>query len=73
MHDINIAHAHLLLGDTAEALERYARLGGRLHAGKERYGRDLVLQDLRLMREAGLQVPQAGLVPAALSGPFSTR
>ncbi len=73
MHDINIAHAHLLLGDTAEALERYARLGGRLHAGKERYGRDLVLQDLRLMQEAGVQIPQAALVPAALGGPFSTR
>jgi tetratricopeptide (TPR) repeat protein len=73
MHDINIAHAHLLLGHTAEALECYARLGGRYHPRKERYGRDLVLEDLRLLQAAGVQVPQAGLVPAALGGPFSTR
>lgn len=66
-------HAHLLLGHTAEALECYARLGGRYHPRKERYGRDLVLEDLRLLQAAGVQVPSAGLVPAALGGPFSTR
>jgi len=57
----------------AEAVECYARLGGRYHPRKERYGRDLVLEDLRLLQAAGVQVPRAGLVPAALGGPFSTR
>jgi tetratricopeptide (TPR) repeat protein len=57
MHQINIAHAHLLLGHTAAALAAYRQLAPRFHPRKQRLGRDLAGQDLRLLVEAGVDVP----------------
>ena len=57
MHQINIAHAHLLLGHTGAALEAYRQLSPRFHPRKQRFGRDLAAQDLRLLVEAGVDVP----------------
>jgi tetratricopeptide (TPR) repeat protein len=57
MHQINIAHAHLLLGHTGAALEAYRQLAPRFHPRKQRLGRDLAWQDLRLLVEAGVDVP----------------
>jgi tetratricopeptide (TPR) repeat protein len=56
MHRINVGHAHLLLGDTEEALLEYARTAALVDPGKQRYGVDLVLEDLRLMRAAGVEI-----------------
>jgi tetratricopeptide (TPR) repeat protein len=57
MHRINIAHAELLLGQTDRALEHYRRLAGEYHPTKRTLGRDLALQDLRLLLDAGVDVP----------------
>jgi tetratricopeptide (TPR) repeat protein len=57
MHRINIAHAHLLLGHTVQALRAYRQLARQVHPGKKRTGGDLAQQDLRLMTEAGLEIP----------------
>lgn len=57
MHQVSIAHAHLLLGDTGAALAAYRRLAPRFHPRKQRLGRDLARQDLRLLVEAGVDVP----------------
>jgi tetratricopeptide (TPR) repeat protein len=62
MHRINIGHAQLLLGDTGAALREYAQTATLLHPGKQRFGADLVLEDLRLMRAAGVDVPDLDLV-----------
>jgi tetratricopeptide (TPR) repeat protein len=56
MHRINIGHARLLLGDTQGALHDYAQVAGVVHPGKQRSGVDLVLNDLRLMDAAGVDV-----------------
>jgi tetratricopeptide (TPR) repeat protein len=57
MHQINMAHAHLLLGQTAQALQAYRQLAHRVHPGKNRTGADLARQDLRLLAGAGIEVP----------------
>ena len=59
MHQINIAHAHLLLGHTAQALQAYRQLAHLVHPGKQRTGADLALQDLRLLAEAGIGISGA--------------
>jgi tetratricopeptide (TPR) repeat protein len=66
MHRINIGHAQLLLGDTEEALHEYARTATLLDPGKQRYGAELVLEDLRLMRAAGLEITDLGRVLDAI-------
>lgn len=57
MNQINIAHAHLLLGQTGQALRVYRQLAHQVHPGKHRTGADLARQDLRLMAAAGLEIP----------------
>jgi tetratricopeptide (TPR) repeat protein len=57
MHRINIAHAHLLLGHTARALQAYRQVAHRIHPGKNRTGSDLARQDLRLLAGAGIEIP----------------
>lgn len=69
MHQINIAHAQLLLGHTALALDGYRRLARQFHAGKQRFGRDLALHDLRLLVAAGVDIPQLAAARDALTAP----
>jgi tetratricopeptide (TPR) repeat protein len=68
MHQINIAHAHLLLGHTSQALAAYRQLAPRLHPGKNRTGADLALQDLRLMAGAGIGIPGLAAARDLLAG-----
>ena len=72
MHQINIAHAHLLLGHTGAALEAYRQLAPRFHPRKQRFGRDLALQDLRLLVEAGVDVPDLAAAREVLRTPATT-
>jgi 3-oxoadipate enol-lactonase len=73
MHQINIAHAHLLLGDTGQALRAYRRLAHQVHPGKKRTGGDLAQQDLRLLAGAGIGIPGLAtareLLEASAGGP----
>jgi tetratricopeptide (TPR) repeat protein len=69
MHRINIAHAQLLLGHTGRALDGYRRLARQLHPTKKRFGRDLALQDLRLLVAAGVDIPQLIKARDALTAP----
>jgi tetratricopeptide (TPR) repeat protein len=74
MHQINIAHAHLLLGHTSAALAAYRQLAPRFHPRKQRLGADLAEQDFRLLVEAGVDVPDLAaarevLRTAAAGGP----
>jgi tetratricopeptide (TPR) repeat protein len=69
MHRINIAHAQLLLGHTELALDSYRRLARQYHPRKKRFGRDLALQDLRLMIGAGVDIPQVVKARDALTSP----
>ncbi len=54
MHRINRAHSLLLLGRVDDALAAYRELAAERHPGKDRSGAELVLEDFRLMRAAGL-------------------
>ena len=72
MHQINIAHAHLLLGHTGAALEAYRQLAPRFHERKQRFGSDLALQDLRLLVEAGVDVPDLAAAREVLRAAVTT-
>jgi tetratricopeptide (TPR) repeat protein len=69
MHRINTAHAQLLLGHTALALDGYRRLARQYHPSKKRFGRDLALLDLRLMADAGVDIPRLAKARDALTSP----
>jgi tetratricopeptide (TPR) repeat protein len=69
MHRINVAHAQLLLGHTELALDSYRRLARQYHPSKKRFGRDLALQDLRLLIDAGVDIPQVVKARDALTSP----
>jgi len=66
MHRINIAHAQLLLGNIEAALVGYREIANQWHPTKKRAGRDLALQDLRLLGDAGIIVPAVEDARAAL-------
>jgi pimeloyl-ACP methyl ester carboxylesterase len=68
MHQINIAHAHLLLGHTGQALQAYRQLAHRVHPSKKRTGSDLALQDLRLLGGAGIEMPGLAAARELLEG-----
>jgi Flp pilus assembly protein TadD len=68
MHRINIAHAHLLLGHTGQALRAYRQLAPLVHPGKNRTGADLALADLRLMAGAGIGIPGLAAARELLEG-----
>src|SRR6478672_10507801 len=57
MHRINIAHAQLLLGNTDAALIAYREIANRWNPTKMRSGRELALQDLGLLDDAGIEMP----------------
>jgi tetratricopeptide (TPR) repeat protein len=67
MHRINVAHAQLLLGHTDLALDSYRRLARQYHPTKKRFGRDIALQDLRLLLDAGVDIPQVAKARDALT------
>jgi tetratricopeptide (TPR) repeat protein len=71
MHRINIAHAELLLGHTDLALEHYRLLARDYHPTKKRHGSDIALADLRLLLDAGVDVPQVDAARVVLA-PLST-
>jgi tetratricopeptide (TPR) repeat protein len=57
MHRINVAHAHLLLGETGQARELYAAVADQLDPGKQLTGATIALDDFQLMRSAGIEAP----------------
>jgi tetratricopeptide (TPR) repeat protein len=57
MNRINIGHAHLLLGQLDEARRDYRAVAEEVHPLKRRTGAELVREDWRLMRAAGIDVP----------------
>jgi tetratricopeptide (TPR) repeat protein len=67
MHRINRAHSLLFLGRADEALEGYRSLAAERHPGKRRSGAELVLEDFRLMRAAGLSPAGMGRAEAELA------
>jgi tetratricopeptide (TPR) repeat protein len=69
MHRINVAHAELLLGHTERAVDSYRRLARQYHPSKRRFGRDIALHDLRLLLEAGVDIPQIVKARDALTSP----
>jgi tetratricopeptide (TPR) repeat protein len=71
-HRINVGHARLLLGQRDEALRDYARVADAFHTGKKRYGADLVLADLGLMVNAGIEVPDLERVRSVLTTKLTT-
>ncbi len=54
MHRVNLAHALLFTGNREEALAEYDAIRSRIAAGEGVSGAAIVLNDLALMREAGL-------------------
>jgi len=66
MHRINIAHAQLLLGNTDAALSAYREIANQWHPTKMRFGRDLALQDLGLLDDAGIEMPARAEARAVL-------
>ena len=56
MNRINIGHAQLLLGRQDQARQEY-RVAGDLHPVKRRTGEELIREDWRLLREAGIDIP----------------
>jgi tetratricopeptide (TPR) repeat protein len=69
MHRVNVAHAQLLLGHTQLALDSYRRLARQYHPVKRKFGRDIALQDLRLLLDAGVDIPQLTQARDALTSP----
>jgi tetratricopeptide (TPR) repeat protein len=57
VHRVNVAHAHLLLGDTECALHTYAAIADEQDPGKGITGAAIALGDLALMRSAGIHPP----------------
>jgi len=68
MHRVNLAHALLFLGRREAAGAEYASLRDERHPAKRRTGGEIVLEDLRLMRAAGLTAPGMDDVERVLAG-----
>ena len=58
-HRVNVAHAHLRLGDVERAGRAYAEIADHVDPGKGVTGAALALSDLALMRSAGIDPPGA--------------
>jgi hypothetical protein len=67
MHRVNQGHALLLLDRVGEAIECYEDLAGQRHDRKRMSGREIVESDLRLMRHAGVSIPELARVESALT------
>lgn len=57
VHRVNVAHAHLLLGDVERARRAYAEVADQIDPGKGVTGATIALGDLDLMRSAGICPP----------------
>jgi tetratricopeptide (TPR) repeat protein len=57
VHRVNIAHAHLLLGAVARAARAYDAVANLHDPGKGTTGAAIALNDLTLMRSAGIDTP----------------
>ena len=57
VHRVNVAHAHLLLGDTERATHAYAAIADQHDPGKGITGAAIALRDLAMMRSAGIHPP----------------
>jgi tetratricopeptide (TPR) repeat protein len=58
MNRINIGHAHLLLGQHDQACHEYRAVAAEMHPVKRRTGQELIREDWRLLRAAGIDVPR---------------
>jgi tetratricopeptide (TPR) repeat protein len=58
MNRINIGHAYLLLGQLDQARREYCAVAGDMHPVKRRSGEELIREDWRLLRSAGIDVPR---------------
>jgi hypothetical protein len=58
MNRINIGHAYLLLGQLDQARREYRSVAGEMHPVKRRSGEELIREDWRLLRSAGIDVPR---------------
>ena len=68
MHRVNLAHALLFLGRREPAEAEYRSLRGERHAAKGQTGPEIVLEDLRLLRAAGVTGAGIDAVERLLSG-----
>jgi len=67
MHRVNLAHALLFLGRHEAADAEYRSLRGEVHPAKGRTGAEIVLEDLRLLRSAGVTCDGMDAVERLLS------
>lgn len=68
MHQMNAAHAHLLLGHRDQALAGYRAVAHRVHRGKGQTGAEVATHDLHLLTKAGVDAPGLAEVQALLRG-----
>ena len=73
VHRVNTAHAHLLLGHTERAARDYDAVARQHDPGKGITGAALALNDLALMRSAGIRAPGMGRVERLLRESMPTR
>jgi tetratricopeptide (TPR) repeat protein len=73
VHRVNVAHAHLLLGDTERASAAYAAIAERRDPGKRITGAAIALADLSLMRAAGIHPPGMDTIERGLRTSIRTR
>lgn len=69
MHRVNLAHALLFSGQQAEALAEYESIRDRIAVSEHVSGGEIVLNDLRLLREAGLVCDGFDEVEASMRQP----
>ncbi len=66
MNRVNIAHALLQLGDSADAVAIYRSISDEQHPGKRVPMRTVIKNDFRLLREADVQMGDIATAEAAL-------
>lgn len=72
VHRVNIAHAHLLLGDVERARRAYTEVADEVDPGKGVTGAAIALADLTLMRSAGIEAPGAAAIERRLRSSLSS-
>jgi hypothetical protein len=72
VHRVNIAHAHLLLGDVDRAADTYMAVADEHDPGKGLTGAAIALNDFALMRSAGITPPALRDIERRLRESMST-